>query len=224
MQDIIEYSEQNNINSSIIFLDYQKAFDRVEWGWALKCLNKFNFGPKFIERIKMIFENAKTCLLTNGYRSSYFRISCSMRQGCPVSPLIYILQAEPLACAIRNNNNIIGFPLPNPDNDETSVVKLSAYVDDSHFLNSSENSIKESFKIFDKFEKASGAKIHKTKTTAIYIRPWKTKEPEFKEISWTDTYVKTLGINHRYHIPEQEVWMENIKKMKTVFRSGKVVT
>ena len=79
----------------------------------------------------MIYANAKTCLLTNGYRSSYFRISRSMRQGCPVSPFIYILQAEPLACAIHNNNNIIGFPLPNPDNDETSVVKLSAYVDDS---------------------------------------------------------------------------------------------
>ena len=75
--------------------------------------------------------------------------------------------------------------------------------------------IKESFKIFDKFEKASGAKIHKTKTTAIYIGPWKTKEHEFREISWSDTYVKTLGINHGNHIPEQEVWMDKIKKMKT---------
>ena len=138
-----------------------------------------------------------------------------------MSPLIYILQAEPLACAIRNNNNIIGFPLPNPDNGENSVVKLSAYVDDSQFFNSTENSIKESFKIFDKFEKASGAKIHKTKTTAIYIGPWKTKEPEFKEISWTDTYVKTLGINHGYHIPEQEVWMEKIKKMKNCIQIWK---
>ena len=138
-----------------------------------------------------------------------------------MSPLIYILQAEPLACAIRNNNNIIGFPLPNPDNDETSAVKLSAYVDDSQFFNSTENSIKESFKIFDKFEKASGANIHKTKTTAIYIGPWKTKEPEFKEISWTDTYVKTLGINHGYHIPEEEAWMEKIKKMKNCIQVWK---
>ena len=221
LQDIIDYSEQNNINSSIIFLDYQKAFDRVEWGWALKCLNRFNFGPKFIGWIQMIYKNAKTCLLTNGYRSSYFRISRSMRQGCPVSPLIYILQAEPLACTIRNNHNIVGFPLPNPDTDETAVVKLSAYVDDSQFFNSTENSIKESFKIFYKFEKASGAKIHKTKTTAMYIGPWKSKEPEFKEISWTNTYVKTLGISHGYHIPEQEVWMEKIKKMKNCIQVWK---
>ena len=76
---------------------------------------------------------------------------------------IYILQAEPLACSIRRNRNIIGFPLPNPDNNgETIGVKLCAYVDDSQFFNSTEDSIEESFKIFENFEKASGAKIHKT--------------------------------------------------------------
>ena len=113
----------------------------------------------------MIYKNATTCILTNGFRSSYFQISRSKRQGCPVSPLIYILQAGPLACTIRNDQNIIGFPLPNPDNDDPVEVKLSAYVDDSQYFNSTENSIKECFKIFDKFEKASGAKIHKMKTT-----------------------------------------------------------
>ena len=38
IQDIIEYSDQNQLTSSVIFLDYAKAFDRVEWDWTLKCL------------------------------------------------------------------------------------------------------------------------------------------------------------------------------------------
>ena len=60
-----------------------------------------------------------------------------MRQGCPVSPSIFILQAEPLACAIRKNKNIIGFPLPNVDreNGVKVEVKLNANVDDSQFFN-----------------------------------------------------------------------------------------
>ena len=37
LQDVIAYSEEKKINSSIVFLDFQKAFDHVEWGWALKC-------------------------------------------------------------------------------------------------------------------------------------------------------------------------------------------
>ena len=45
LQYVIAYSEEKKINSSIIFLDYQKAFDRVGWVWALKYLQKINFGP-----------------------------------------------------------------------------------------------------------------------------------------------------------------------------------
>ena len=77
------------------------------------------------------------------------------------------------ASCLRNpkNKNIIGFPLPNVDreNDVKAEVKLNAYVDDAQFFNSTENTIKESFKMFEKYENASGAKIHKMKTTAVYI-------------------------------------------------------
>ena len=129
-----------------------------------------------------------------------------MRQGCPVSPLFFILQAEPLACAIRNNSNIIGFPLPNTEQETNDVkqVKINAYVDDAQLFNSTENSIKETFRILQKYENASGAKVHKSKTTALYIGPWKNKNPEFKEITWTNKYVKTLGVCHGYHINEPE--------------------
>ena len=85
----------------------------------------------------MIYKNTKTCMLTNGYRSFYSQISRSMRQGCPVSPLFFILQVEPLACAIGNNKNIIGFPLPNTEqgNENEKEVKINAYVDGGQLFN-----------------------------------------------------------------------------------------
>ena len=49
---------------------------------------------------------------TNGFVLNFFSISGSCRQGCPVAPLIYILQPEPMACAIRGNNDIKGIKLP----------------------------------------------------------------------------------------------------------------
>ena len=223
LQDLIEYSNKNNLTSSIIFIDYMKAFDRVEWEWTIKCLDRFNFGAKFQSWIKMIFKNAKTSIMTNGFRSKYFQISRSMRQGCPISPLLYILQAEPFACAIRKNDNIIGIHLPynDPESGEQATVKLVSYVDDAQFFNSSEESIRETFRIAEKYEKASGAKIHKTKTVGLYLGAWRNKNPTFKEISWTKGYVKTLGIQHGYDIDENEVWMEKVNKIKSCIQIWK---
>ena len=123
----------------------------------------------------MIFKNAKTSIVINGFRTNYFEISRAMRQGCPISPLLYILQAEPLACAIRKNQNIIGIPLPyiNPDSGKRAEAKLVSYVDDAHFFNNSEESIAETFKMTEKFEKASGAKIHTQKTVGLFLGAWK---------------------------------------------------
>ena len=157
----------------------------------------------------MIYKNAKTCILTNGFQSTYFPISQSMRQGSPISPLMYIIQVEPFAYAIRNNDKIIGFPWPG-----NNTVKFNAYVDDCQIFNRTEDSIRETFKLLFKFEGASGARIHKNKTTGLYIGPWKDKSPEFKEIFWINSSVKMLGIYHGYNIDEHAIWMEKIKKIK----------
>ena len=120
-------------------------------------------AQKFVSWMNMIFKEAKTSILTNGFRSTYFKISRSMRHGCPVSPLLFILQAEPLACAIRISTIIRGIPLPdiNPESIGTPEVKINGYVDDTQFFVSTEESVVECFCILKRYENASGAKVNK---------------------------------------------------------------
>ena len=153
------------------------------------------------------------------FQSMYFPVTRAMRQEWPIGPLIYILQAEPLACAIRKNKNIIGLPLPRISSVSMrrDEVKSNAFVDDTQLFNSTEESITECFKTINKYEKASGASIHKHKTIGLYIGPWKEKIPEYNEISWTKDNVKTLGIHHGYNIVENAVWMDKIKKDQKLY-------
>lgn len=44
--DIFDYYEENDLESILLFLDFQKAFDSVEWNFMLEVLKKFNFGKK----------------------------------------------------------------------------------------------------------------------------------------------------------------------------------
>ena len=45
---IVEFTDIENIPGLLIFIDFQKAFDSIEWDFLLKCLKAFNFGQDFI--------------------------------------------------------------------------------------------------------------------------------------------------------------------------------
>jgi hypothetical protein len=64
----------------------------------------------------MLFKNAKTCIKTNGFMSKLFSLSQSARHGCPVAPVLYILQAEPMTCAVRGTDEIKGIRMPESEN------------------------------------------------------------------------------------------------------------
>jgi len=59
IQDIIDYIDQEDEEAIPVFLEQQKVFDKVEWGWVDHVLNEFNFGEKFTGWIIMFFNRAK---------------------------------------------------------------------------------------------------------------------------------------------------------------------
>jgi hypothetical protein len=66
IQDIIQYVDKENEEGIIVFLDQQKAFDRVEWGLVDFVLKAFNFGEKHRGWIQMLDKNVTTSIKTNG--------------------------------------------------------------------------------------------------------------------------------------------------------------
>jgi hypothetical protein len=67
IQDVIWYTDREDDDGIIIFLDQQMAFDRVECWWVDHVLNKCNFGEQFREWVQMLFKYAQTCIKTNGF-------------------------------------------------------------------------------------------------------------------------------------------------------------
>ena len=101
IDDILYEIDKGDLPSSILQLDQEKAFDRVEWEWLFKTLESFNFGNRFINYLKTLYKNSKSSILTNGYQSRYFNITRGIRQGDSLSALLFIIQFEPLMRKIR---------------------------------------------------------------------------------------------------------------------------
>ncbi len=94
-----------------------------------KSLKHFNFGDDFIKWVNLLYSDAKACVGNNGYFSEYFQIGRGVRQGCPLSPYLFIIAIEILSNAIRNEETIKGVKIYN------ETIKNTMFADDATFFN-----------------------------------------------------------------------------------------
>ena len=87
INDIIQQTEQQKIPGILILLDFQKAFDSLEWSFIQNTLTLFNFGNEIKKWISTFYMNSESSVLNNGFCTNYFKLSRGVRQGCPLSPL-----------------------------------------------------------------------------------------------------------------------------------------
>ena len=125
---IINFTAAKNIPGLLLFLDFEKAFDTVEWPFLQKTFQHFNFGPSIINWIKLCYSNIESCVLNNGWSTDFFKLERGVRQGCPLSPYLFILGVEILAEKIRTNKSVKGICV------QENEIKLSQYADDTTLI------------------------------------------------------------------------------------------
>ena len=138
-----------------IYHDFKKAFDTVDWNFLHKTLQVFNFGPSIQKWIKAFYMDCSSCFINNGYASEFFKPERGVRQGCPISGILFVLCAEILATAIRNDKSIQGINIHNKE------FKLCQYADDTTAFVSDLKSATNLFQLLSNFQECSGLEINK---------------------------------------------------------------
>ena len=115
-------------------------------------LHAFGFGPEFIKWIEVIYCNVKSCIINNGWMTNFFSLSRGVRQGCPLSALLFILCVEILACKIRQCEDVKGLPLPCSDLTR-NVLKIAQLADDTTVFVNNEQSVVKVLKIMHDLKK-----------------------------------------------------------------------
>ncbi len=88
----------------MLFLDFYKAFDSIEHGFIFKTLEKFGFGDLFIKTVKTLYAHGNSSIKLKYGTSPRFDLQRGIRQGCPISPYLFILTTQLLANQIKNSN------------------------------------------------------------------------------------------------------------------------
>ena len=96
---------------------------------SLQTLLSFGFSPSFVNWIFNIFYcDIQSCVINNGWSGSFFEFGRDVRQGCPLSPYIFIMYTEILTTAVRKDFQIKGISVGSTE------CKLSQFADDTTFI------------------------------------------------------------------------------------------
>ena len=188
LRDIIQFSENENLPVALLSIDQMKAFDRVNWNFLLKTLEKFNFGPVFISWVKLLYTNIESKVKCNDFISDPFTPSRGVRQGCPLSALLYVLIAEVFAANVRCDPAIKGVTVGKTE------FKIIQYADDTTLLLQGNQSSLAIENHIANYEKASGAKINKDKSEGLWLGSFKNRPDSPLGFNWKKKTLKILGL------------------------------
>ncbi|MDT0750910.1 reverse transcriptase domain-containing protein, partial [Staphylococcus chromogenes] len=93
---MIHINKMKNKNHMIISIDAEKEFDKIEHPFVIKTLNKMGIKGKYLNIIKAIYDKPTANIIFNGQKPSTILLKRGMRQGCPLSPLLFNIVLEVL--------------------------------------------------------------------------------------------------------------------------------
>ena len=196
INDIMEQTELQGIPGILLLLDFRKAFDTIEWGFIQQTLRLFNFGSCLRHWVKTLYTNSESTVLHNGFTTDFFKLSRGVRQGCPLSPYLFILGVEILATKIRHDDNVERIKVFQTEH------KISQFADDTTLFLRNLNSVQNSITLVDQFGDISGLSLNVEKTKALWLGPWRFKSSKPFGLKWTTDPVRALGIFISYDVKE----------------------
>uniref|UniRef100_A0A670ZAD8 Reverse transcriptase domain-containing protein n=1 Tax=Pseudonaja textilis TaxID=8673 RepID=A0A670ZAD8_PSETE len=192
--DVLEYYEAHPEKQfTLMFLDAEKAFDNLHWHFLIQKIYNMNLGTKFENIITTIYNTQQANILINGEQTGPLSIEKGVRQGCPLSPLLFIFALESLLTRIRQNSEIQGVRV------KAEEYKLQAFADDMVFfledpMEKGHNLIKE----LEQYGSVAGLKINRNKTKLLTKN---LTENQRKELE------KTMGIQATKKVKYLGIWL-----------------
>jgi hypothetical protein len=166
--EYIHQCHQSRREAIILKLDFEKAFDTIEHVTILQMLQNFGFPDKWQTWISAVLSSGSSAILLNGVAGKSFKCKRGVRQGDPLSPLLFVIAVELLQILVNKaaSQDLLKAPLPHED-DEFPIIK---YADDTLLvLQADANQLFFLKALLQSYETASGLKVNYNKSQMIPI-------------------------------------------------------
>jgi hypothetical protein len=163
LSNIRDYCKHRKTGHIGVMVDQQKAYDRIHPFYLRLVLERFGIPRTLIRSILMLFFRTRIVLNINGNISSEIIQGRGLRQGDPLSPLLFNLAFEPLLAFCQRAPELQGVSIPGRD----TAIKIAAYADDMLSLLSSVREWQWLNNALAIYGRASNAQVNLLKTVAF---------------------------------------------------------
>lgn len=190
---LINKIKTSDTEGLLLSTDAEKAFDRVAWDYMLATCKHVGLGTKMLAWISALYQKPSARLKINDTLSERVHIANGTRQGCPLSPLLFILSLEPFIRQTNLNPSVKGWLVGDRE------FKIAAYADDLLFFVSGPHiTLPNLMKEFGLYGYVSNLKINYSKSEALNISlntHSLSSAMANSPFKWDPKKLKYLGVN-----------------------------
>lgn len=207
-RSILELCDEELDQVAMLQIDLEKAFDRVQHQVLYKILEHVGVGKIILSFVQMVYTGCTTQLVVNGKPTPRISVESSVKQGCPLSPLLFSIYLEPFCRSVMNNSLVKGFSLQNIE------IKLLAYADDVVLFCKDKKSIVEAAREVKDYCEVTGAAVNWQKCCGLWHGSWATKPDVFQGINFTSTPARYLGVPLQHYKNSNAYWVSVVEEIR----------
>ena len=104
----------------MVLFDWEKAFDKIDRGSIFESMERLNIDPKIINIVKMLYQKTEFMVEMDGYQSEWKTQETGIRQGCPLSPYLFLVVMTVMSHDIHQelDGDLITHRIPGAEFDE----------------------------------------------------------------------------------------------------------
>ena len=152
IRDLLACKKVNRETGCLVAIDFKNAFDKVDHKYLFNQLIKMGFCEAGVKMIKTLYLRATTQVQVNGYYTQNIIVRNSIRQGCPLSVILYCITVNALIASLAKKLVIA--------NDERDITTVTAYADDLSFFVENREQFIEARRIINQYCLQSGAEVN----------------------------------------------------------------
>lgn len=161
IRDFLEGSNKGGI----LGLDWEKAYDYVDREFLFESMVRMGFGGRVVGWVRTLYENASMRVQVNGRLGSSVSMGRGLRQGCPLSQILFACMQNPFYVLVDGGMGRLG-------ESGGYCGNIVGYVDDTTVLLNGIEDLRKVGRVIEIFGNATGMRVNKQKSRLLEVGAW----------------------------------------------------